>query len=217
MTFALLHPLLDQRSLADATGRVYGVAVGIVTDNADPDKRGRVKVRLPWLGADAESAWARIVTPMAGAARGVFFLPDVDDEVLVAFEHGDVEHPYVLGALWNGQATPPADNADGKNAIRLLQTGAGLTIRFDDTSGAERLEIADKDGKEQVVIDMAAKKVSVTSSGDVEISASDGKVAIAGKTVEISSSGEAKLTASGTLDVEGQTVNVKGKPAINLN
>ena len=76
--------------------RLYGVVVGIVTNNQDPDGMGRVKVRFPWLSATEESWWARIAVPMAGKDRGAYFLPEVDDEVLVAFEHGEVRSPYLL-------------------------------------------------------------------------------------------------------------------------
>src|ERR1700750_2275998 len=85
------------------SGRIYGVVVAVVTNNQDPDGFGRVKVKFPWLSDVDESSWARIAAPMAGKARGIYFLPEVDDEVLVIFEHGDVRSPYVLGALWNCQ------------------------------------------------------------------------------------------------------------------
>lgn len=204
-------------SLADASGRVYGVVVGLVTDNKDPDSLGRVKVTFPWLAADAESNWARVATLMAGKDRGTFYLPEVDDEVLVAFEHGDLDRPYVVGALWNGTDTPPETNSDGKNNKRLIKSRSGMTILLDDTSGSEKIEIADKDGKEKVVIDMSGKKISLTSSGDIEISAAQGKVAISAQTIEIKSTGQATLEATGTLDVKGQTVNVKGQPMVNIN
>ena len=204
-------------SLADVTGRIYGVAVGIVTDNKDPDGLGRVKVKLPWLADDAESGWARMATPMAGKERGAFYLPEVDDEVLVAFEHGELDNPYVLGALWNGPDPPPDTNADGKNNKRLIVSRSGLRVLLDDTDGSEKIEIADKESKDSVVIDMANKKVVLTSSGDVEIAAADGKVAIKAKTVEITSSDAMTVKADGTLDLKGKTVNVKGSPDVNLN
>ena len=85
------------------SGRVYGVVVGIVTNNKDPDNMARVKVRFPWLSDDEESWWARIATVMAGKNRGSYFIPEVDDEVLVAFDHGDMRFPYILGSVWNGR------------------------------------------------------------------------------------------------------------------
>src|SRR3972149_536693 len=86
---------------------ISGVVPGIVTNNQDPDGLGRVKIKFPWLSDDNETDWVRIATLMAGGQRGGFFLPEVGDEVLVAFEHGDINHPYVIGALWNGVDKPP--------------------------------------------------------------------------------------------------------------
>ena len=102
-----MSELIDLINASPArNGRILGVVTGVVTNNKDPDKLGRVKVRFPWLSDTDESWWARVASPMAGKDRGVFFLPEVDDEVLVAFEHGDPRFPYVIGALWNG-STPP--------------------------------------------------------------------------------------------------------------
>jgi uncharacterized protein involved in type VI secretion and phage assembly len=209
-----------QYSLADASGRIYGVVTGVVTDNKDdndPAKLGRVKVQFPWLAEDAESPWARVATPMAGKQRGLFCLPEVGDEVLVAFEHGDPGHPYVLGGLWNGKDEPPAANPDGKNDQRLLRSRSGLTLLLDDASGKERIVVADKDGKQSVLVDVANKKVVVTSGGDVEITAEQGTVSITAKTLKLSSSGATELKASGNLDLGGKTVNVKGQPTVNIN
>ncbi|MBN9127373.1 MAG: hypothetical protein J0I90_07300, partial [Nitrosospira sp.] len=96
---------LLRRMLAahDPDGKCYGVVVGIVTNNRDPDNMHRVKVRFPWLSQNDESNWARVASPMAGNGRCAYFLPEVDDEVLLAFEHGSIEHPYVVGSLWNGR------------------------------------------------------------------------------------------------------------------
>jgi uncharacterized protein involved in type VI secretion and phage assembly len=205
------------RSLADASGRIYGVVVGVVTDNKDPDKLGRVKVQFPWLADDAESTWARVASLMAGKERGTFYLPEVGDEVLVAFEHGDLAYPYVLGALWNGKDAPPETNADGDNNKRLIKSRSGLVILLDDTSGSEKIEIADKDGKNKVVVEMSGKKITISSNGDIEINASQGAVNISGQTVKINSSDKMEVKATGTLDVQGQTTNIKGQPTVNIN
>jgi uncharacterized protein involved in type VI secretion and phage assembly len=206
-----------QRTLAGASGRIYGVAVGVVTNNKDPDGLGRVTVKFPWLAGEAESAWARVATLMAGKDRGAFFLPEVDDEVLVAFEHGDPTYPYVLGMLWNGTDTPPERNADGQNTKRLLKSRSGLTILLDDTAGAEKVQIADKEGQNAVVVDMAGKKISLTSSGDLEITAAQGTITLKGQTVTPESTGAMDVKATGTLNVQGQTVNIKGQPMVNIN
>jgi uncharacterized protein involved in type VI secretion and phage assembly len=99
---------MESREAAhEAGGYVKGVAIAIVTQNRDPDGLGRVKVRFPWYENSNESYWARIAVPMAGKKQGTYFLPERDQEVLVAFEREDVRFPYVIGALWNAKARPP--------------------------------------------------------------------------------------------------------------
>ena len=214
---AVIDLLAGRRREAE---RLYGVVVGVVTNNQDPDGRGRVKVRFPWLSEEHESAWARVVTPMAGNDRGLFLLPEVDDEVLVAFEHGRVELPYVLGALWNGQDKPPADNADGENNIRVLKSRSGHVIRLDDSEGAEKIEIADAEGTESLVFDMAAKSITLTADNDVVIESKNGKVKVTGqKGVEITApDGTGKLEANSGLEIKSPSGNVDVKGStINLN
>jgi uncharacterized protein involved in type VI secretion and phage assembly len=212
--------VLDLLARSRQSDRLYGVVVGVVTNNQDPDGRGRVKVRFPWLSEEHESAWARVVTPMAGNDRGLFLLPEVDDEVLVAFEHGRVELPYVLGALWNGQDKPPADNADGENNIRVLKSRSGHVIRLDDSEGAEKIEIADAEGTESLVFDMAAKTITLTADSDVVIESKNGKVKVTGqKGVEITApDGTGKLEANSGLEIKSPSGNVDVKgTTINLN
>jgi len=214
----LTQLMLDgQRTLADASGRIYGVVVGIVTDNKDPDGLGRVKVKFPWLPGDTESTWARVATLMAGNDRGSFYLPEVNDEVLVACEHGDMRYSYVLGALWNGKDKPPETNADGQNNKRLIKSRSGMTILLDDTSGSEKIEIADKDGQNKLVVEMAGKKITITSNGNIDISAPQGTITLSAQTINLSSTGQTDVKATGTLNVQGQTVNIKGQPMVNIN
>src|SRR3974390_1449993 len=130
----------------DSGDRYYGVAFAIVTNNRDPEGLARVKVALPWMGDRAESDWARVGTPMAGPQRGVYLLPEVDDEVLVAFEQGSPSAPYVLGGLWNGKDAPPESNADGHNDRRTIKSRSGHVIRLTDTKGQEQIEIIDSSG-----------------------------------------------------------------------
>ena len=173
-------------------GRIYGVVIGLVTNNQDPDHLGRVKVKYPWLGDADESAWARIAAPMAGKNRGLFFLPEVDDEVLVVFEHGDPRFPYVLGALWNGKDEPPQTNADGKNDVRVIRSRSGHEIRLTDTDGAEKIEITDKSGANSLTID--------TSTNSISITAPEGKIKLSAQEIDIE--------ASGTATLKGATVNI---------
>ena len=97
-----------------------------------------MKVKFPWLAND-ESAWARLAVPMAGAGRGFYFIPEVNDEVLVAFEQGDINRPYVIGCVWNGRDAPPEPaskvvDASGKVNQRILKSRLGHTITIDDSA-----------------------------------------------------------------------------------
>jgi len=195
--------------------RFYGLTVGKVTDNVDEDGLGRVKVIFPWLSSKDSSHWARVVTPMAGKDRGFFFLPEVGDEVLVAFEHGMMEFPYVLGALWNGVDKPP-EKKDKKTNKRTIKSTSGHIIRLDDTEGEEKIEIIDKSGENSIVIDSKANTVTISAKKDVIIQSSDGKLILKGKGVEIDSTDEVKITASKKmslkagpeLKIEGQMVKI---------
>ncbi len=102
--FAMLQKAHETASTADA--KMFGVEVAIVTNVQDPQKLGRVKVCFPRLPGKPESDWVRVVQPAAGAGRGFYWLPEVSDEVLVAFERGEAHRPYVVGALWNGKDKP---------------------------------------------------------------------------------------------------------------
>jgi phage protein D/phage baseplate assembly protein gpV len=148
------------------------IGIGVVTNNQDPDGQGRVKVKLPWLGDDIESTWARTVSPMAGGNRGLYFLPEVNDEVLVAFEQGDTRRGYVLGALWNSRDKPPEKApVDSKGSVvkRVIRSRAGHTILLDDSQGSETVEISDKGGahivlnKSGIEMSKGAQKVKITS------------------------------------------------------
>jgi uncharacterized protein involved in type VI secretion and phage assembly len=199
--------------------RIFGVVTAIVTNNQDPDGQGRVRVRYPWLAkeGEGESWWARIAVPMAGREMGVYFLPEVDDEVLVAFERGDVRFPYVIGSLWNANRLPPETNDDGKNDKRTIKSRSGHIVRFDDTDGSEKIEIVDAKGVVSVIVDSKEKTVTITAEKDVTITSSDGKLKLSGKGVEIESSDAVKVHASGDLGLagDGQTTLKGSTVAIN--
>lgn len=198
-------------------GRIQGVVVGVVTNNQDNDGLGRVKVKFPWLSDTDESWWARIAAPMAGKQRGAYFLPEVNDEVLVAFEHGDVRFPYVLGALWNGQDAPPLTNSDGKNNIRMIQSRSGHIVKLNDEDGKETIEIIDKSQKNKIVIDTSKNTITVTTDKDITLSAANGTIKLDAQKVEISGSQGAKLTSGGSMNVEASgTMTIKGA-TVNIN
>jgi uncharacterized protein involved in type VI secretion and phage assembly len=159
---SLLELLADTTEANAAAGRMYGAVVGVVSNVADPDALGRVKVKYPWLKDDSESPWARIVSFMGGPDRGAVFRPDTGDEVLVLFEHGDMRFPYVVGALWNGKDAMPSERgSDSDNAIRLIKSRAGHQILIDDTAGSEKVTVKDKAGN---AIELSSSGVVIKST-----------------------------------------------------
>jgi uncharacterized protein involved in type VI secretion and phage assembly len=194
-------------------GHFYGVVTAIVTNNEDPEHLGRVKLRFPWLGTEDESWWARIAAPMAGPERGICFLPEVDDEVLVAFERGDLRYPYVIGSLWNSRQTPPVTNQEGSNDRRVIVSRSGLTICLDDTSGAEQITIGDADGKTLVSIDVAGKAITVGAQS-VSLGDSEGQTMIS-----IDGSGKAIMIDAGTgsLSLSGMNVTIEAQASLKLS
>ena len=209
--------LIDTEEREAMASRIQGVVVGVVTNNEDPDLMGRVKVKFPWLSDADESHWARIAAPMAGKERGVYFLPEVDDEVLVAFEHGDVRFPYVLGALWNGKEAPPAKNEDGKNNIRVIKSRSGHVIRLNDEDGKEKIEIIDKSEKNSIVFDTSENTITITVDKDITLSAPQGTIKLDAQNVELKSSADTKIEAGAGMDVKASsTMNIKGA-TVNIN
>jgi uncharacterized protein involved in type VI secretion and phage assembly len=214
---SLFELISDSTTEAAGVGRISGVVIGVVTNNKDEEGLGRVKVRFPWLSEADESHWARIAAPMAGKQRGIYFLPEVDDEVLVAFEHGDVRFPYVLGALWNGQDTPPAANDDGKNNLRVIQSRSGHIIRLNDEDGQEKIEIIDKSAKNSIVFDTAENTITITTDKDITLAAPQGTMKLDAQKIEIKSSADLKIEAGAGLDVKASaTMNIKGA-TVNIN
>jgi uncharacterized protein involved in type VI secretion and phage assembly len=196
----------------DEPGRFFGVTVGIVTNVQDPERLGRVKLRFPWLSDQNESNWARVAVAMAGFKYGVYFIPDVGDEVLCAFEQGVIDYPYVVGALWNGKDKPPVTDSDGKNNIRTIRSRSGHVLTFDDSAESPKVVLADNSGVSRITIDTKTNAVSIESKGDIVLSAG-GKIRMTGVGVEIDGkTGPVKIGGKGAVGVEaGGTLDVKGK------
>lgn len=214
---SLVDALNDDRERRESRRRISGVAPAIVTDNQDPEELGRVKLSFPWLGEQSESDWARIVS-----RRGSFFLPEVDDEVLVAFEQGDINCPYVIGELWNNQAPPPETNENGQNNIRTVQSRSGHQLTFnddaesgrervelrsnagheiilDDASGAEKINIRDKTGNNIIEFDSTQNTITIESTMKLKFSAQQ---------IEIEAGASMTIKANGTLSLEGALIKI---------
>lgn len=197
-----------------------GLMIGIVTDVNDPDKLGRVKVKFPWLTAEHTSHWARVVSPGAGASRGLLIMPEVNDEVLVGFEQGDMLTPFVLGGLWNGKDKPPGDQAKvvkgGKIEQRLIYSRAGHQIILDDGDQTGGITIVDKNGN-QIQIKAQDNSLTITAKGDIALS-SDKNVSLKAKgNLSLEATGNVSLKATGNLTAEatGQA-QVKGSAGANV-
>ena len=218
------YTLFDVNKPEASGSRIAGAVIGVVTNNQDPEGLGRVKLKFPWLSDEMESNWARVTSPMAGKEMGFYFLPEVNDEVLVVFEHGDMRFPYVLGALWNGQEKPPAKNNDGKNHVRMIKSRSGHIVRLTDEAGKEKIEIIDKSGNNKLVIDTTSNTLTISTDKDIKLSAEKGEITLTAQTivldakskVEIKSVG-VKLEAQATMDIKANaTMNINGG-VVNIN
>ena len=191
-----LEIIRDERVPTGLGGRWYGVYPALVSDVQDPEGQGRVLVALPWApdtGGGQYQAWARLATLMGGKNRGSWFVPDVDDEVLIVFEGGDPRRPYVLGGLWNGQDNPPETmDGAGKNNKKVLRSRNGVKITLDDTDGRETLILETpagqvvtlKDGPSSVELkDANGNSVKLEAAG-ITVNAA-AKVTISASTAEI--------------------------------
>jgi uncharacterized protein involved in type VI secretion and phage assembly len=201
----------DTSGVPSAGGEpIYGVVVGVVTGCNDPTNAGRVKLSFPWLSDDYESDWARVVAPGAGDTRGVAFVPEVQDEVLVAFERGDVRSPFVLGGLWSGVNPPPqaADLAtSGSVDLRVLQSRLGHSITLSDKDGDDGLALTSQDGQYAVSVGVGANLLELKAPGCTIDMKSDGSVTIQASTISISGS-SISIKADGTLDLQGASISI---------
>lgn len=213
----------DMRSMATTT-------IGIVTDINDPNKLGRVKVKLTnRTNSNYETDYIRVVTPMSGAEWGMAFLPEVGDEVLVAFCDGDICKPYVIGSLWNKEKKMPVNINEGKNDIREIKTRCGHSIIFDDSKGKEKITIttskelklsfedknsvitvSDKDGSNELIIDGKKGTVSIKAKKKIELMAGSSKLVLDGQGKSV------KIESDKKLQVKGNQVNIEGKGTAEL-
>lgn len=198
----------------EAGGYVKGVAIALVTQNKDNESLCRVKVSYPWHDQPRESYWARLATPMAGKDRGLVMIPEVGDEVLVAFEREDLRFPYILGALWNGKDKPPQPNDDGKNDKRILVSRKKHYLLFDDGSTGV-VELAHEKGRKVtfddngfVVQDEKGNIVKVDSNSGAMTIEAKGQLSIKAVSITIEATGTLEIKAGATMTVRGSLVNI---------
>ena len=219
---SLIDLLTDEDEERARTKRINGIVIGIVTNNRDEEGLGRIKVNFPWLSEENETDWAKVMSFMAGKERGGFFLPEVGDEVLVAFEQGDINYPYVIGALWNNEDKPPETNSDGKNNIRKIRSRSGHEIIFndddnskqekieihtngghkillDDSAGQEKIEIIDKTGSNKMTIDSVQNSISIESSMQLKFKA---------QVIEIEAGATMTIKAGAVLNIQGALMKI---------
>jgi phage baseplate assembly protein V len=141
--------------------RFFGVVEAVVVDVIDPDREGRVKVQFPWFDEEMVTEFCRVCQIYAGNGYGAFFVPEVGDEVLVGFVHGDMRMPVVLGGLYNGQDKPPSDRQKAKDQ-KLFRTKAGHELVFDDHDRKVTLK---SKGGHTLELDDAGQTVTLTTAG----------------------------------------------------
>jgi uncharacterized protein involved in type VI secretion and phage assembly len=217
--------------LTPKSDRKHSVVIGIVTNNRDPDGWGRVKVRFPTLPGNEESYWARLVSPMAGDGRGFEFIPEVNDEVVVAFEHDDSHRPFILGSLWNGKDKPPQGsdkvvNSAGKVEKRIIRSRSGHTITLDDSDSGAKISIVDKTEKNAIEIDSQNNAILIKTQSKIEIETATGdKVILDNSGIKIDAGQHdialkamnIKLEADMNIEVKaGMNADIKGQMAATL-
>ena len=203
---------------------IYGMVVGQVTDNNDPDQLGRVKVKFPWLSSSYESFWARVTQLGAGPDSGAVFLPEVNDEVLVAFEFGDVRRPYVIGSLWNGTDKPNLGSGlfdNGKLKRRGIVSRKGHKfVLFDDPSKSgialissdNNFKISLNETNTEIHIEAGSGgKVTIESQGDMTLK-SQGKISVQSQQdLELSSQMGVTVQGQTQLQMKAQQVQMEGQ------
>lgn len=209
-----LLDLAPGETTLESGGHAKGVAVAVVRENKDDSGFGRVKVSYPWHSRPGESYWARIAMPMTGSNRGTWFLPENGDEVLVAFERGDLRFPYVVGSLWNGVDKSPITNKNGRNDVRQIRTRKGHKLTFDDgVKGLAQLEL--NDGKRLTINDDGVQLddgkgnsfVIQSGTGGITIQAAT-SLTLKAPQIVIQATGKLDVTASGNLNLSGALVRI---------
>lgn len=195
------------RQTEQRSNRVYDAVIGLVVDNKDPEKLARVKIKIPSLNTNETTWWAPLVSLGAGKERGWLFIPEIDDEVVVIFESGEMNKPLVIGALWNGKDVP-ADANDGENERRSITSREGSKIILDDKE--EQIVIEDGGGlgkititKDKIMIEASENDVCVQAPmGELNIVANEFQ-GEASQNFQIQATAAAKLSSDAKVTIKG--------------
>lgn len=230
----MIESLLDtiEQSIDDVKRKFYGVTTGIVASVDDPEMLGRVQVKLPFLDALDQAPWARVAVPFTGLLHGHYFIPNVDDEVLVAFEHGDTHVPYVVGSLWNAFAPPPLQSPQSQirvirtragNQIAIAEQPASITIQTEAASpmpmptpaspvGPHQTIALDTNGISAMTPTRITLQVSTTSvviaPDSITLRVGANVVTIGTGSVDITASGAVNIKAAGNCTVQAALVSI---------
>jgi phage baseplate assembly protein gpV len=197
-----MEGLLDsiRDTIDDIQQKFYGVAVGTVINSLDPMAMGRVQVQLPFIDDVDLSPWARVATMMTGPAHGTYFIPEIGDEVLVVFEHGDINAPYVIGSLWNVMAPPPLPSPLAQ--IRMIRTLTGNQIMISEVPPTITIQTAS-----QQTIVMSPAGIQITTGANLINMTPDG-ITISGPTINIAGTAAVNITAP--------NITINGAAATNV-
>ena len=228
----MIEETLLEQAANDTTKKYYGVTVGRVINPLHPLALGRLQVQLPFIDSLDLAPWARVCVPMAGMLAGAYYIPNVGDEVLVAFEHGDVNAPYILGSLWNAIQRPPLPSPLPQirttrtlvgNQIVFTEAPPTVTIQNGPTSPVPIPSPPVPTGPYQTIAltpagaVVSALQVQMIASTGVTITVGGTNIAITPAGVAITSAGTLSLNAAGAITITAGGVCSITAPMIKLN
>lgn len=201
---------------------INGVVIAQVTDNNDPNNQARVKLKFPWLDDNYESDWARVTQLGAGPNSGALFMPEVNDEVLVAFEFGDIRRPYVVGSLYNGQDTPNLGSGlfnNGKVARRGFVSRVGHMMLFfdDDDNNKKGIALISSDGNLKISLNETNSEIHISSQGKVHLECQQDMTLESQANIKLSAQQGLSLEAGTNLDLKGTSgATLDGGPQLEM-
>ncbi len=218
-TFEAMSTALDVFPYTDLAAHPRSDSqVAIVTDNIDPEGLSRIRVQFAWQQQDGEmTSWLRMLTPHAGGEKGFHFIPEIGEEVLVGFEGGNAERPYVMGALYNGTKKADTWQSDN-NDIKAIRTRSGHTIELNDTDGEEKINIYDNEGS-IISFDTQAKSLTINATETIDIAAKNINL-VAEENITLQAQGDIATAAEGDVTSQSQgatTLQANGDATVSSN